>query len=141
MEKRRCEGCNGHFLPQPQIPNQSYCSAPSCQRERRRRWQQAKRRDDVDYHANQAQAQQAWNKRHGDYWREYRAQHPEYRERNRQQQQQRDQRRSTRDLAKMDVSMSDSLVASGTYQLARVGDDPLAKMDVCMVEITLLSRA
>ena len=32
------------FRPRSQVPEQSYCSAAACQRERRRRWQRAKRR-------------------------------------------------------------------------------------------------
>ena len=48
----------------------------ACQRERRRRWQQGKRRGDGDYRANQALAQRAWADGRRDYWREWRAAHP-----------------------------------------------------------------
>ena len=132
MAKRRCSSCGRRFEPCAHVPRQRYCSAPACQRERRRHWQQRKRREDPDYRDNQRQAQQRWAQRHPDYWREYRQRHAEYRERNRQQQQRRNQQRrvepgkaddtgaqtaSSRRIAKMDASITDSVVPSGTYYL------------------------
>ena len=78
MECRRCASCGGAFRPRAQVPQQRYCSQAACQREHRRRWQQVKLESDADYRANQLQAQRAWTGRHGDYWREYRASHPDY---------------------------------------------------------------
>ena len=52
METKTCNACGHHFTPRPQNPNQTYCTDPACQRERRRRWQQQKRRDDADYRDN-----------------------------------------------------------------------------------------
>ena len=72
---------------------------------------------DGDYRANQAQAQQAWAARHGDYWREYRANHPDYTDRNRLEQRRRDRRRRMARLAKMDASTPIHPVPSGTYRL------------------------
>jgi len=79
MDKRRCVACRGVFTVRAQTPGQRYCSAPACQRARRRRWQREKRRTDPDYRENQHQAQQRWAARQGaGYWRRYRAEHPEY---------------------------------------------------------------
>ncbi len=132
MAKRRCSGCGRRFEPCAHVPGQRYCSVPACQRERRRHWQQRKRQEDPDYRENQTQAQQRWAQRHSDYWRDYRQRHPEYCERNRQQQQQRNQKRrveagkeaatraqsgASSRIAKMDTSISDSVVPSGTYYL------------------------
>lgn len=83
MERKRCLACDLLFKPRPQVPHQSYCSAPSCQRERRRQWQRHKLQTDPDYQDNQARAQQAWSQRNPDYSRQYRDSHPEYVERNR----------------------------------------------------------
>jgi len=105
MESKRCAACGQAFRPRPQVPQQCYCPAPACQRERRRSWQLAKRQSDPDYHDNQARAQRAWRKRNPDYWREYRRTHPQYRDRNRAQQRERNDRRRERLIAKMDVSM------------------------------------
>lgn len=99
---QRCTCCGKSFEPRPQVPDQSYCSAPDCQRARKRQWQRAKRQSDPDYRINQRAAQQAWAQRNPDYWRDYRAARPEYEQRNREQQRSRDQARNG-SLAKMDV--------------------------------------
>ena len=60
METKTCNACGHTFAPRPQNPNQTYCTDPACQRERRRRWQQQKRRNDADYRDNDARAGKAW---------------------------------------------------------------------------------
>jgi hypothetical protein len=140
MECRRCESCGRSFRPRAQVPQQRYCSMAACQRERRRRWQQNKLQSDDDYRANQVQAQQAWAARHADYWREYRAGHPDYTERNRLEQRRRDRRRRTTRLAKMDASTPIHAVPSGTYRLLPETGGDLAKMDAWTVKITVISR-
>jgi hypothetical protein len=115
MEIRRCAAGGHAFRPRPQVPQQRYCSAAACQRERRRRWQREKRESDPDYCENQARAQRAWAQNHSEYWREYRRLHPEYCERNRNaaRQRQRDRRRRAAvatEFAKMDASMAGSPV-------------------------------
>jgi hypothetical protein len=111
-----------------------------CQRERRRRWHRNKLRSDDDYRANQVQAQQAWAGRHSDYWREYRAGHPDYTERNRLEQRRRDLRRRAAHLAKMDEPTPIHAVPSGTYRLLPESGGDLAKMDAWTVKITVISR-
>jgi len=146
MESRRCAGCGQAFRPRSQVPQQRYCSTTVCQRERRRNWQQAKRASDGDYRENQARAQRAWAQNHREYWREYRRTHPQYSEINREaaRRRQRDRRRraASRDsprFAKMDASMADSPVPSGTYRLVPAAAAEFAKMDAWMVEITVVS--
>jgi hypothetical protein len=78
MERRRCAACEQAFRPRAQSPGQLYCGQAACQRERRRRWQRSKRQRDEDYRANQARAQRVWAADHRDYWRGWRAAHPEY---------------------------------------------------------------
>jgi hypothetical protein len=109
-----------------------------CQRERRRHWQQAKRKSDPAYQDNQASAQLAWRKRNPDYWREYRRTHPEYSERNRTQQRERNDRRHQRLIAKMDVSTPVFRITSGKYQISQAQPSGIAKMDAWTVQITLL---
>jgi hypothetical protein len=141
MQSKRCVACGQAFHPRAQSPGQCYCSLPACQRERRRRWQRARRHDDPAYQENQTRAQRAWVERHADYWREYRRTHPEYSERNRLRQQVRDARRRERVLAKMHVSTRDSSLPSGTYRLSPVAAGGLAKMDAWTVEIAVLSTS
>jgi hypothetical protein len=139
MGCRRCASCGQTFRPRPQVSEQRFCAAKACQRERKRRWQQAKRASDPDYRLNQAQAQQSWGARHPAYWQEYRRSHPEYCERNRKQQRERDRRRAQTRLATMDAWTDESVIPSGTYRLTPVTSGKLAKMDAWTVAIALLS--
>lgn len=139
MESKQCAGCGKSFHPRAQTPKQTYCASAACQRERRRRWQQARRQSDPDYRENQARAQAAWAAQHPDYWREYRRLHPEYCDRNRRQQRARDAGRPERVLAKMDASTPETAVPSGIYRLSPVTRDDLARMDAWMVRITAVS--
>jgi len=138
MESRQCAACGKTFRPRSQVPQQCYCAAPACQRERRRRWQFAKRESDPDYQDNQLRAQRAWRKRNPDYWREYRLTHPQYRERNLTQQRERNDRRREGLIAKMIVSTPVFPMPSGIYQISQAPPTGIAKMDAWTVQITLL---
>jgi hypothetical protein len=142
MRLRRCVGCGGLFAPRPQVPQQRFCAAAACQRERRRQWNAA-RRQDPDYRANQARAQRAWSEAHRDYWRAYRRDHPEYSDAKRQRQRERDRRRraaaAAGDLAKSAACEADLPVRSGTYELRPVVPHDLAKSAAWKVQITVLS--
>jgi hypothetical protein len=140
MESKRCAACGKLFCPRPQVPQQNFCAAPVCQRERRRRWQRVKRQTDPDYQDNQVRAQQAWCERHPDYWREYRRTHPEYTKRNRTQQGERNSWRRESPIAKMDASTPISRLPSGIYRIVEVVTAEIAKKDSWTVEITLLSE-
>jgi hypothetical protein len=139
MEKRLCAACRQLFRPRPQAPRQSYCTASACQRERRRRWQEAKRQTDPDYQENQRRAQQAWCARNPDYWREYRRTHPEYRERNKAQQRVRRHAEAIVDVAKMDASKPDGPLRPGLYRIVPAPLNGVAKMNAWMAEITWIS--
>jgi hypothetical protein len=67
-----CVSCGGEFRVRPQSPRQTFCSKPECQRERRRRWNREKLETDLDYRANQLEAQRAWHARNPGYWQIYR---------------------------------------------------------------------
>ena len=140
-ESRPCAECNKHFHPRPQSPKQQFCSESICQKERRRRWQAAKRQNDPDYRENQARAQAKWAKANRSYWSDYRERHPDYVKRNRERQRERDtRRRVTPVLAKSDAWAPETGVPSGIYRLSRVTGDELAKSDAWMVRITDVSR-
>lgn len=72
MTTRLCAHCGHPFEPRPQVPDQAFCSAPECQRARKREWQRAKLQSDPDYRINQQAAQRAWSQRNHDYWRNHR---------------------------------------------------------------------
>lgn len=103
METKTCNSCGHPFTPRPQTPNQSYCAHPKCQRERRRRWQQQKRRDDADYRDNDIRANKAWATENLEYWKQYRDENPTYAERNRNLQQQRNRKLRASVIANEDV--------------------------------------
>jgi len=136
---RRCIACGSLFHPLSHVPNQRYCSAPNCQRERRRRWQRQHMRADADYRENQQRAQASWRARHPDYWRQYRATHPGYRERNSVLQRERNARRRSVVVANMDAFQTPPPLASGVYMLRRVSEVRIAKMNACIVHLTVLS--
>ncbi len=135
MTTKICKCCGHAFEPRPQVPNQSYCSAPACQRARRQRWQRDKMQSDSDYRENQLRSQRAWLERHPEYWRHYRDINPEYVERNRAHQRARGEPRQDLDLAKMDASAL-LVLLPGLYRIA-LAPGAIADPDGCMiVEIT-----
>ncbi|WP_169485575.1 hypothetical protein [Paraburkholderia polaris] len=135
---RRCLACGNLFPPLPHVPNQHFCSAAECQRERRRRWQRKQLRIDPDYRDNQARAQANWRARHPDYWRHYRATHPSYRARNCALQRGRN-RHLPNKFANMDGSQLKAAVSSGFYILRSALETDLAKMNAFVVHISVLS--
>jgi hypothetical protein len=149
MEQRRCAGCHKLFHPRPQCPDQRFCSAAECQRERKRRWQKARRAADPDYRDNDVQASRQWRSANPDYWREYRRKHPRYVTGNRQRQRERDRanRRNRAaaaakpDLANEDASSLSAPLETGTYRMIPVTGGNLANEDACLVKIAVLSGA
>lgn len=152
MDQRRCAGYRKLFHPRPQSPYQKFCPAAECQKERKRRWQKAKRAADPDYRDyrdNDAQANRQWRNRHRGYWCAYRRKHPQSLIRNRDKQRERDRSRGlkpalpppTPHLANEDASSLQIPFETGAYRLIRVTGSDLANEDVCLVKIALLSGA
>lgn len=79
----RCKCCGRRFRRRCQNPGQAYCHRRVCQNKRRQRWRRAKLRRDPAYRDNQIDSQKRWMQNNPDYWRDYRAGHPDYVERNR----------------------------------------------------------
>ncbi len=139
MGPKRCLACADIFQPSPRVPAQNYCSRPECQRERRKLWQQEKRRADPDYRENQLQCQRRWREGHPEYWQHYRADHPDYVERNRDLQRARNATQRVSQVAKMGAIPASSALPSGTYSLRAIGPTGVAKMDVWVVKIVVLT--
>lgn len=138
LSRRLCAACGMQFVPRPQIHNQLFCSNPQCQRERRRRRQAEKRANSPGQRANDAQYYRDWVIKNPDYWKRYRANHPEYAERNRIQQRQRNKDRKNADIAKDNVWPAQPFIG-GLYQLSHVTRHKIANEDLWIVEITVLS--
>lgn len=145
MEKV-CENCGKSFSPLANVKNQSYCSKKACQKARKKKWHQQKLKTDPDYRRNQADAQAVWRRKHQDYWKEYRNNHPEYTARNRFLQQERNQRLRQREnslIAKMDESNPgknpENKPIKRIYLLTPLDNQGIAKMDAWKVEINEIS--
>jgi len=140
METKRCLACGGLLPLKSRVPDQSYCSRPQCQRERRKLWQRERKLLDPAYREAQAKAQKTWADRHADYWQHYREENPGYTDRNREKQRARNASRgSSAPIAKMDASSPTSPVPSGTYRMELQGAKGIAKMDAFTVEIIVLT--
>ena len=85
IPKKRCVHCLRWFKPYaPRRHIQQYCSRRSCQRERHRQACQVFYRDDPRCDDKRREKIRSWARQYPDYWREYRATHGAYRERERQ---------------------------------------------------------
>jgi hypothetical protein len=138
VTKRRCVVCRGTIKLTRRNPDQHYCAARDCQRERRRRTQKHKRSTDPDYRENDLKAQREWRKRNPQYQKNYRQANPQYTQRNLQQQHTRDKnRRGAADAAtpgkKVVVNVNVSKADSPGAASRRV----LANEDSIAVEISL----
>lgn len=131
MTTRKCLACGQYFKPWPQTPDQGYCSKHECQRERRRRTKQKERQANSKAGDFRERGGVAGNP---GYWKAYRANNPDYVERNRRQQTQRNHRQ----LRLADTTESRPL-PPGRYLLTRLDGDGIAKGDVWVVEIRVLS--
>jgi hypothetical protein len=133
--ENRCAACNRPFKTRSQCPRQAYCARTECQRERRRRWQRAKRLADPDYKYNQRKAQRAWVRRNPAYWRKYRKAHPRYCERNRQQQLVRSCLRNGTVFLDLASAHFAGALPAGTYRIVPLRGR-IAKMDLSDADIS-----
>ncbi|WP_223511352.1 hypothetical protein [Pseudomonas sp. GL-B-19] len=138
MSNKICACCGLAFEKRPQVPNQTYCSLPACQRARRQRWQRDKMQTDPDYRDNQSRNQRAWLDRHPEYWRNYREANPEYVDRNKSRQRSKHDLQQEVDLAKMDVSRGMAL-RPGLYRIEQISNGDAASSEAWIVEITPLN--
>ena len=137
MTTKACIHYGNVFTPRPQIPTQVYCSRPECQRARKRQWQQEKLRSDPAYQDNQRDAQRNWRTQHTDYWRDYRAAHPEYVEKNCARRRKPSFESPERVVANMDVSMP----PPGPYWIHVLTDFPRTKPGIWLVELQAVCAA
>jgi hypothetical protein len=131
MAARKCQACGRFFEPRPQTPFQLYCSRPECQKERRRLSKQGARRADP---GGPPGNQRSSTDRNPHYWKLYRAEHPEYVERNRILQRARNR---TRRLTEARVETA-GVLPPGRYLLTPVDDTGVATGHAYLVEINVL---
>jgi hypothetical protein len=130
MPTKKCAACSQFFKTWPQTPQQKFCSKPECQRERRRLNKQSHREVNPEAHAKESRV---WATMNPDYWKNYRAGHPAYVERNRKQQKQRNQLRRQEEIPNIEA------MSPGRYLLTPLDGKRIAKRASWVVEITVLS--
>lgn len=99
MDQRRCRYCQKSFQPSKFQPQQTVCSHPDCQRQRRSDYHRAKLASDIEYRDVCRDSSRKWRATHPGYWKEYREKNPSATEQNRGQQMRRDQKRKLCHLA------------------------------------------
>ena len=144
-KRRRCQNkdCGVFFTPCAQVPDQAFCSRKVCQQARRNEWKQKKLVANPAYRKERKADHECWIKNNPNYWKEYRACHPDYAQKNREQQKYRDQKRRKTSpellLAKADESSPVPPVITGRYKLIPVHSNVLAKTNECIVEIAAIT--
>ena len=138
MPSKLCACCGLPFRPVSQVPGQTYCSEPACQRARRQAWNRQKLADDPDYRDNKKRTQRDWMDRNPDYWRQYRADHPDYAERNRSHQRIKVLPPKPVVFAKIDESKPWQPLATGIYRLTPIQREIAGKPGIWTVELSLV---
>jgi len=124
LTPRTCQSCKDSFIPRPQHPNQTFCSNPKCQRDRRNRTTKSKLLTDSNYKDNQAAANKRWREKNPDYQRNYRL--------NR-------KKMSENIYATKNEIFLNSSAFSGIYQLTIVEKNE--NMTVIIIKLELLSKS
>lgn len=136
MPSKLCACCGLPFQPVPQVPDQTYCSEPACQRTRRQAWNRQKLANDPDYRDNKKRAQRDWMDRNPDYWRQYRADHPEYVETNRSHQRTKAPPLKPVVFAKKDELNRPQHLLAGIYRITPIQNEITAKQGFWTVELS-----
>jgi|APSaa5957512576_1039674.scaffolds.fasta_scaffold148432_1 hypothetical protein len=82
MKMKKCKCCNKPFIPSHKHPNQIYCFRIDCKKKRKAMYQRKKMKNDVDYRANQKNANKQWLKSNKNYYKDYRKKNPDKVKRN-----------------------------------------------------------
>lgn len=107
VPKKRCRVCGGWYRPDPRTRGiQKVCAKPDCRRIRKQQADVQWRLKNAAYDASRSTKKCAWAKTYPNYWRQYRAAHPIYAERNREQTRER-KRRSCLGFANQDAIQRD----------------------------------
>ena len=128
-KSHRCVICHLWFLPNPRtIRTQKACSRPPCQKKRKALADQSWQIRHPSYSQSRCHKVRAWAKTYPDYWRHYRATHPDYADRDNQ------RRRSTRKrvlrAAKQDAI--GQIAVDKLRGIPAVGPESAAKQDTIL---------
>lgn len=91
MKKKRCPYCQGYFIPHPSVgQRQKACGRVECQKSRKAKNNKQWGKKNPVYHKGDYPRVKKWLDKHPGYLKQYRKNHPEYREKNRKSQSMRD---------------------------------------------------
>ena len=102
---RSCRSCQQSFEPSKYRPDQSFCSQPDCQRQRRAEYHRRKIEADPVYAGVVNDSRKKWREAHPEYQKTYRLSHEAAVERNRLLQRQRDGKRRIQSLVKNNLAL------------------------------------
>ena len=123
MGERRCRYCEKNFPPSKYQPNQSVCSGPVCQQQRRSECREQKLAADPEYRQVCRDSSRKWRARNVDYWHRYREKNPDSVIRNRKLQRKRDRKRRLLDLANNNSVLDLKYAAASIWVLNPPGGD------------------
>ena len=123
MGQRCCAFCRRPFEPSRFHPEQTACSDKLCQHQRRSHSRKQKLARDPEYRAVCRDSSRKWRNRNPDYWKQYRAKHPDAVARNREKQKARDTRQHLRDLANNTSALDLKHSAAAVWLLNGQGAD------------------
>ena len=130
MAKKQCIICGTWYIPHPRtFKTQKTCSNPACRKTRKRLADQTWRRDNPGWSAGRQGKIRDWNAQYPDYWRQYRADHPEYRARERE----RMRKHRVLSVAKQDAIRQNPV--GYLSDIRRFGPKTVAKQDAIAVRL------
>lgn len=138
--ERLCPFCQQQFAPSRFHPEQTVCSAETCQRQRRHQNRQRRLVLDSEYRQVCRDSAQKWRAHHPGYWNGYRAAKPQSVERNRTRPQQRDLRRRLSRLANNNSALDLKSSAAGVGLLGPAARD-LANNNLASTQVLILQGA
>lgn len=142
-----CKNCHQEKVKNIRLKtDQEYCSAITCQRARKKAWQQQKMSQDELYRQQQEDCLQQWRKQRPLhlYQKQYRLDHPDYVIKNRKQQLRRNRKqtvlKSLFRIVKMDASTQDRTINYLINPRQGLNSKKIVKMDALLMQVTVLAK-
>jgi hypothetical protein len=123
LPPRCCRYCQQLFQPSRYRPDQTVCSSPTCQRQRRAEYHRHRIETDPEYAQVVRDSRNKWRQAHPHYQEQYWRTHEQQAERNRQQQPQRDRKRRLTHLVKNNLALDLKQAAAQIWLVGPAADD------------------
>jgi hypothetical protein len=140
MDQRCCRFCHRQFEPSRFHLEQTACSDPPCQQQRRSQSRKHKLAGDAEYRQICRDSARKWRANHPGYWKRYRATKPEAAEQNRAQQRRRDLRQRLAGLANNNSALDLKSSVAAVWWLGPVAAD-LANNNLASAQVFILQSS